>query len=327
MIAASTGNPPHPSRPFRPRSRHRRGSPRRVGSSTGPAINNSAPASRGGGGDRKTLFSARPVGDVAHRVDSARALGPAVIGMRRPCSGGDFQARNRVDVPGPFVSSEGETREGRGGVRLRSTRADLRGGSRSHRKSPPVRAAVRARTRRTPSHPRRAPSRHLSPRRWRHCAALPDAATYGHSSRAPRAPACRSRAARGEVVGDARRHLRQQISGRRRDDHQIGLAAQLDMPHLDLVLQVEEIGINLVRKAPRASAASRTARPRASAHSAPSCPPCAAAGRARCFCTVAMPPPMMSRMRGWSSRQNPRGQHVERGDDHILLGLQISDRA
>ncbi len=41
-------------------------------------------------------------------------------------------------------------------------------------------------------------------------------------------------------------HLGEQIGGRGGDDDQIGLAAQLDMPHLDLVLQVEQIGIDLV---------------------------------------------------------------------------------
>src|SRR3546814_8119503 len=51
----------------------------------------------------------------------------------------------------------------------------------------------------------------------------------------------REQQCRREVVGDARRHLREQIGGRGRDDDQVGFAAQLDMPHLDLVLEVKEI--------------------------------------------------------------------------------------
>src|SRR3546814_948383 len=48
------------------------------------------------------------------------------------------------------------------------------------------------------------------------------------------------------VVGLSRRHLREQVGGRRRDDDQIGLARELDMPHLDLVFEVEEAGVDLV---------------------------------------------------------------------------------
>ncbi len=47
-----------------------------------------------------------------------------------------------------------------------------------------------------------------------------------------------------EVVGDPRRHLGEEIGGRWTDDHQIGLAAQLDMPHLDFVLEVPETGVD-----------------------------------------------------------------------------------
>ena len=50
----------------------------------------------------------------------------------------------------------------------------------------------------------------------------------------------------GEIVGDPGGHLGQQIGRRRAHDHEIGLAAELDMPHLDLVLEVEERSINLV---------------------------------------------------------------------------------
>ena len=49
----------------------------------------------------------------------------------------------------------------------------------------------------------------------------------------------------GEVIGLAGRHLRHEIGGRRRDDHEVGRARQLDMPHLGLVGQAEEIVMNL----------------------------------------------------------------------------------
>ena len=40
------------------------------------------------------------------------------------------------------------------------------------------------------------------------------------------------------------RHARQQIGGRRRDDDEIGLARQLDVAHLGLVGQAEQIVAN-----------------------------------------------------------------------------------
>ena len=48
----------------------------------------------------------------------------------------------------------------------------------------------------------------------------------------------------GEIVGDPRRHLRQQVGGRRADHDQVGLAAELDMAHLDLVLEVPQAGMD-----------------------------------------------------------------------------------
>ena len=53
-----------------------------------------------------------------------------------------------------------------------------------------------------------------------------------------------SRARRGEVVGDPCRHLREQVGRRRADHDQIGLAAELDMAHLGLVLQIPQRGID-----------------------------------------------------------------------------------
>ncbi len=43
----------------------------------------------------------------------------------------------------------------------------------------------------------------------------------------------------GEVVGQAVRHSRQQIRGRRRDHDEIGLARQFDVAHLGFVDQTE----------------------------------------------------------------------------------------
>jgi hypothetical protein len=50
----------------------------------------------------------------------------------------------------------------------------------------------------------------------------------------------------GKVVGKARGHLCDQVGGRRRDDHEIGLARQPDVAHLGLVGQREELGEDLV---------------------------------------------------------------------------------
>ena len=50
----------------------------------------------------------------------------------------------------------------------------------------------------------------------------------------------------GQVVADALRHFRQNICGRRRDEHQIGIARKLDMSHLGFVGQGKQISIDLV---------------------------------------------------------------------------------
>ena len=43
-----------------------------------------------------------------------------------------------------------------------------------------------------------------------------------------------------QIVGDARRHARHQIGGGGRDHHQIGRAAELDVPDLGLAPEVEQ---------------------------------------------------------------------------------------
>ena len=50
---------------------------------------------------------------------------------------------------------------------------------------------------------------------------------------------------RGEVVGEAVRHLAHEIGGRRRDHDQVGLARQPDMTDIVLVLAVEQLGEHL----------------------------------------------------------------------------------
>ena len=50
----------------------------------------------------------------------------------------------------------------------------------------------------------------------------------------------------GKIIGNPARHLGKQIGGRRAHHHQISLAAQLDMTHLGLVLEVEQVGVDLV---------------------------------------------------------------------------------
>ena len=49
-----------------------------------------------------------------------------------------------------------------------------------------------------------------------------------------------------EIIGDARGHLGEQVRGGRADDDQVGLAAELDVPDLGLVLQVPQRGMDLV---------------------------------------------------------------------------------
>ncbi len=52
----------------------------------------------------------------------------------------------------------------------------------------------------------------------------------------------------GEIVGDALGHARQDIGGGGRDDDEVGLARQADMPHLALVGQRKQIAIDLVAR-------------------------------------------------------------------------------
>ena len=50
----------------------------------------------------------------------------------------------------------------------------------------------------------------------------------------------------GEIVGQAARHARQQIGGRRRHDQQVGIARELDVAHLALVGQGEHVAVDTV---------------------------------------------------------------------------------
>ena len=49
-----------------------------------------------------------------------------------------------------------------------------------------------------------------------------------------------------KIVGNAGRHLGEHVGSGRADDDQVGLAAQLDVAHLGLVLEVPQRGIDLV---------------------------------------------------------------------------------
>ena len=53
---------------------------------------------------------------------------------------------------------------------------------------------------------------------------------------------------RGQIIGQAACHLGHQIGCGRSHDHQIGHAAELDMPHLGLVTQIEQITVDLVAR-------------------------------------------------------------------------------
>jgi hypothetical protein len=79
------------------------------------------------------------------------------------------------------------------------------------------------------------------------CAASRDAPTsHVHRGRDQHALVGRHQQRRGQIIVPAVGHLRHQVGGGRRHDHQIGGAAQLDMAHLRLVGQVEEIAIDLL---------------------------------------------------------------------------------
>jgi hypothetical protein len=51
---------------------------------------------------------------------------------------------------------------------------------------------------------------------------------------------------RGEVARDPLRHLRHQVGRRRRDDEKVGIARQLDVSHLGLVGEREQVRVHLV---------------------------------------------------------------------------------
>jgi hypothetical protein len=47
----------------------------------------------------------------------------------------------------------------------------------------------------------------------------------------------------GKIVGVALRHLRHQVGGGGRDDDQIGVAGEADMPGIELALGIEQVGV------------------------------------------------------------------------------------
>ena len=55
----------------------------------------------------------------------------------------------------------------------------------------------------------------------------------------------RKQQGRGQIIGQTIGHLRQKIRRRRGDNHQIGRPRQLDMAHLGLIRQIEQMAIDL----------------------------------------------------------------------------------
>ena len=51
---------------------------------------------------------------------------------------------------------------------------------------------------------------------------------------------------RGEIVGQARRHARQDVGGRRRHHQQVGIARELDVAHLAFVGQREHVAVDAI---------------------------------------------------------------------------------
>ena len=62
-----------------------------------------------------------------------------------------------------------------------------------------------------------------------------------HGGRHQDRPVGRQQYGAGEIVGVAARHFRHQIGGRRRNDDEIGIACETDMPHIELGPRIKQI--------------------------------------------------------------------------------------
>ena len=76
------------------------------------------------------------------------------------------------------------------------------------------------------------------------CRMLPHAHVHGRCDQHPLVG--RHQQGRGQVIGQPIGHLRHEVGGSGGHDHEIGRAAEFDMPHLRLVGQVEEIAIDFL---------------------------------------------------------------------------------
>ncbi len=63
-----------------------------------------------------------------------------------------------------------------------------------------------------------------------------------HRRRDQHALVGRQQRRRGEIVGEAERHAREEVGGRRRDDEEVGLARELDVAHARLFRRGEQVG-------------------------------------------------------------------------------------
>jgi len=88
----------------------------------------------------------------------------------------------------------------------------------------------------------------------------------GHRGRQQHRRVGRQQKRRGEIIGMAVSHLRHKVGGGRGHDDEIGRAAELDMTHLSLVGEIEEIGEHLAPRQRRDRKGRDELRPRPRQH-------------------------------------------------------------
>ena len=162
-------------------------------------------------GNRRALRPGRAVRDIAHRVDGfvGRPGGDEdMLALQRP-------VRQRgTDRIGDLVRLDQPTR-----AELATGHSAFDGASKQH--------AVRHERRHVALHRRMFPHPHV------HRGGDQHALVGGQKQR------------RGQVVRQPVRHLAQKVGGGGCHDHEVGIAAEFDMPHLGLVRQAEEVSIDL----------------------------------------------------------------------------------
>ena len=231
---------PHRRRPaFRAPSRRAPPStPRGSASATGPLTSvTSAPAARAACGDRVALQPRGAIADETHGIDRlvCRAgrdhdAPPASAPVRRADSRRQRNGRRRLSTPSIAAT-------------IASGSAIRPGPNSPHAISPssgPTNSdAVGAQRGDIALGRRMQPHAHVHRRRDQH-------ALVGRQQRG-----------RGQIVGEAVRHARQQIGGRGRDDDEIGRARQFDVAHLRFVGQAEQILAHRLRRSARPPTAAR----------------------------------------------------------------------